>query len=882
MNFGKKSVSEKHERLNSTSAKVGKSAGVTALRALFFGLMTVLAIVICLGVGAFKGLIDSAPDISDVNIMPMGYATFVYDADGNEIQKLNSSDGNRISVSIDEIPLHMQHAIVAIEDARFYEHHGIDPRGIARAVVVAIKNKGKATEGASTLTQQLLKNNVFTDWTTEGTIDRWKRKFQEQYLALELEASLTAEGKDAKSVILENYLNTVNFGAGAYGVQTASQTYFGKNCSELTLSECAVLAAIPQNPTKYNPKRHPDYNSQRRAKVLKNMLEQNYITQQEYDEALADDVYSRIVQDSAETTEQPYSYFMDALISQLTEDLMTQKGYTAVQAKNAIYSGGLRIYTTQDPAIQQIMDEEYQNPDNFPEGVEIGLDWALTLKHSDGSTTNYSREMLQKYFRDQGDESFDLNFGSQEEAQAAVDAYKAAVITEGDTIQAERISFTPQPQSSMVIIDQHTGYVKALVGGRGEKTASLTLNRATDTYAQPGSTFKILSTYGPALDMGEITLSTIVRDEPYSYETGTPIKNSDGQYHGDISIRNAITISDNIVAVKTLTEITPQAGFNYLLRMGFDKLENSTASDVRQPLALGGITNGVTTLQLAAAYAAIANSGDYLTPVLYTKVLDQDGNVILDNSPAETNVFKESTAYLLTSAMEDVVKSGTGTMCQLDNMSVAGKTGTTTSARSLFFVGYTPYYTCAVWAGYDSNAAVPKGSQNFHKQLWQSVMSRIHEDLPDVGFEKPSSVKEATICSETGLLATSTCSSVTEYYSVDTIPTKRCSGHYVAPPEPEPTPEPVPEVTPDPAQGQQTVPGETTTPPQSTQPAQDPGVSVPPDSSEPTQTPDTGEGGGQTDETVPETPADTTPEAPAEPAPETPSGGDTAAPAGGQ
>ena len=236
--------------------------------------------------GAFRAIIANAPDISDVNIMPIGNATFVYDADGNMLQKLSAPTANRMSVSIEKIPLDMQHAIVAIEDERFYEHNGIDVRGILRAFVNGVASGFHFHEGASTLTQQLLKNNVFTNWTNEGSIERFRRKIQEQYLALQLEASLTAEGMDTKSVILENYLNTINFSAGTYGVQAASQRYFGKDCSQLTLSECAVLAAIPQNPYSYNPINHPEKNAERRKKVLDNMLEQGYITQAEHDDAL--------------------------------------------------------------------------------------------------------------------------------------------------------------------------------------------------------------------------------------------------------------------------------------------------------------------------------------------------------------------------------------------------------------------------------------------------------------------------------------------------------------------------------------------------------------------------------------------------------------------
>ena len=313
----------------------------------------------------------------------------------------------------------------------------------------------------------------------------------------------------------------------------------------------------------------------------------------------------------------------------------------------------------------------------------MGLDWALTVDHADGTRQNYSREMLQLYFREQGDSSFDLLFSSQEEAQSYIDQYKAAVVGEGDTIVAERSSFTPQPQAAMTVIEQSTGYVKGIVGGRGEKTASLTLNRATDTYEQPGSTFKILSAYGPALETGAVTLATHIEDEPYNYADGTPLHNSDNTYRGDVTVRTAIINSINIPAVKVLTEITPSAGFRYLLRLGFTTLEEG--QDEIQPLALGGITNGVSNLELTAAYAAIANGGIYVEPVFYTKVTDQEGNVLLENTPVETRVFKESTAYLLTSAMEDVVSEGTGTPFQLDNMTLAGKTGTTTSYMDLVF-----------------------------------------------------------------------------------------------------------------------------------------------------------------------------------------------------
>ena len=446
-----------------------------------------------MGIGAFKGLIDNAPDISEVNIVPVGEATFVYDANGNQLQKLTAPNSNRMPVSIEQIPLDLQHAVVAIEDERFYEHNGIDIKGILRAGVRGILNGGNFTEGASTITQQLLKNNVFTGWTNESIVQRFKRKFQEQYLAIQLEKQI----KD-KNIILENYLNTINLGNGNFGVQAAAQDYFGKNVNELTLSECTVIAGISQNPTKFNPVINPDKNTMRRKDVLDHMLEQEYITKEQYDECLADNVYDRIktVDQQQEQETHTYSYFIDELTEQVVKDLQEQRGFTEAQAYNALYSGGLRIYTTQDPNIQLICDEEYGNPDNFPSGTQVTLDYRLTVKHPNGEQENYSKEMLQEYFIQNENKDFTLLFDTPENAQAHVDTYKASILADGSEVISENVYLTPQPQSSICIIDQHTGYVKAIVGGRGEKSSSLSLNRATNTLRQPGSTFKPLATLG--------------------------------------------------------------------------------------------------------------------------------------------------------------------------------------------------------------------------------------------------------------------------------------------------------------------------------------------------------------------------------------------------
>ena len=784
MNYGKKSTAKKRTALISRSSMMGKRARVSFIRVLFVSLIALCIAVTCLGVGSFRGVIDTAPDVDDIDIMPLGYATFLYDDAGNQIRKLAAPDSNRLPVTLDQIPVDLQHAVVAIEDERFYEHNGIDVKGILRAGMKALTT-GDFSEGASTITQQLLKNNVFTNWTSESTqLERFTRKIQEQYLAVQVEK------KTDKDTILENYLNTINLGAGSYGVQAAARQYFDKDVWDLNLSECATLAGITQNPTKFNPIINPDSNRKRRKEVLQHMLDQNYITQDQYDETLADDVYSRIqaAQEKNSSTENTvYTYFEDELTDQIINDLMNIKGYTKKQATNLLYSGGLKVYTTQDSKIQNILDEEYADPSNYPDTVQYELDYALTVTDPDGNQVNYSKEMLQLYFQNE-DPDFDLLFDSPEDGQTYVDKYKASILANGSKVLAERVNFAPQPQSSMSVIDQHTGYVKALIGGRGEKTASLTLNRATDTTRQPGSTFKIVSTYAPALNEKGMTLATTFEDEPYEYPDGSPVNNATRSYNGTTTIRTAIQNSINVVAVKCLEKVTPELGLKYLDNFGFTTLAHGTEadkdangnvwSDANLATALGGITRGVTNVELCASYAAIANNGNYIKPIYYTKILDHNGNVLIENTAAERSVIKESTAFLLTSAMEDVVKQGTGTACQLDNMPVAGKTGTTEAYNDLWFVGYTPYYTCAVWSGYDNNEKLPDYARNFHKALWKKVMSRIHEGLPSKEFEKPASVEKLSVCEETGLLPRAGCPVITEYFDVGTMPTEYCDQHF--------------------------------------------------------------------------------------------------------
>ncbi len=788
MNYSKKGIRSKQKSLHATSTKVGKKILLSVLNLSLLAILAVGIIGISMGIGVFKGIIDSAPSIENVSVTPTGFSTFVYDLEGNQIAKLISQNSNRIPVTQDMIPEDLAHAFVAIEDERFYEHNGIDIKGIFRAAYVGISNGFHFTEGASTITQQLLKNNVFTDWTSEtGFADSLKRKIQEQYLAIELSKTMS------KDEVLLNYMNTINLGQNTLGVQAASLRYFNKSVNTLTLSECAVIAGITQNPSRYNPISHPEENANRRNKVLKNMLEQGYITQEEYDEALADDVYSRIqiVNEEVEDT-LVNTYFVDALTDDVMEDLLAA-GYNETQAFTLLYSGGLQIYSTQDPNIQAICDEVFSNEENYPADTRWYLNYALTIKKADGTYENHSTEMYRSYFREQNS-SFNLIYNSQEEAYAQIEEYKTAMLDAGDEVFDENISLTPQPQVSITIEDQHTGYVVAMIGGRGTKEGSRTLNRATDTTRQPGSTFKIVAVYAPAFDSAGLTLATMINDAPFNYASGRPVSNWWGsEYRGLNSLRQGIIDSMNIIAVKTLTMITPQLGFDYVKNFGFSTVvdrkeitvngETQIFSDIQQSLALGGLTDGVTNEELNAAYASIANNGTYIKPKLYTKVVDHDGNVILDNTlPDSRQVIKETTAWLLTDAMMDVVTQGTGASVNFGNMAIAGKTGTTSDYNDVWFSGYTPYYTATVWTGYDNNTKLRRGEErNLAKKLWRATMSKIHENLPSESFQMPSGIVQATVCARSGKLPIAgICDGTlkTEYFAEGTVPTESCDVHY--------------------------------------------------------------------------------------------------------
>lgn len=748
-----------------------------------------------IGIGFVRGAIDAAPSLDILDVQPQGYASQIYDADGNLMQTLVMEGSNREEVSFDQLPDDLVNAFIAIEDSRFYEHNGIDLKGILRAAYVGITS-GRFSEGASTITQQLIKNNVLQGGYETSMADKLRRKIQEQFLAVKLEDQL-----GSKETILEYYLNTINLGGNCLGVQTAAHRYFGKNVWELTLSECTVLAATTSNPSRYNPLTHPKENAVRRKIVLEKMYEQNFITYDQKNDALDDDVYSRIqTVDNATSGSTVFSYFTDAVYNQVCDDLQSKLGYSASQSYKLLYSGGLQIYSTMDPSIQSIVDEEVNNADNYISStgsrlLEYSLNYALTVCHADGSESTYTENDLISYFQSEKKQATFANiYASKEDIYRSVREFKASLLISGDSVTSETIIPILEPQESVVVMNQSNGQVAAISGGRGEKEGSLTLNRALHCSRQPGSISMILGTFAPAIDSCGATLASTYYDAPYSSGNQQVLNWWGNPYLGYNNIHQAITYSMNVIGARCLTSlVSDSTAYDYLELFG---LGSADLFETSSSLASTSQSYTVTNEMLTAAFASIANDGIYQKPTYYTKVLDRQGNILLESVPSQTRIIKSSSAALLTSAMEDVISSDssyyyqygitpTGKLCQVDSMTLAGKSGTTTSGSDVWFIGYSPYYTCGIWSGYDDSKVLSNGTE-YHKTIWQKIMARIHTDLDNKDFVFTDELESAKICSKSGLLAvdgvcnssSSNASVYTEYFAPGTAPTSYCDRHY--------------------------------------------------------------------------------------------------------
>ncbi len=666
------------------------------------------------GIGAYLGIIKNAPKLEALSIKPGTYTSImVSDTTGEEIERF-SGDEDRIYVELDEISIYMQNAVIAVEDERFRSHDGVDIKATIRSVYQTVL-KG-STQGGSTITQQVIKN--YLGYPRNDVVT----KLQEQFLAVKFERDLTealGSKEAAKDYILELYLNTIALGHGLNGVETASNYYFDKSAAELTVAEACVIASITQNPSGYSPDTYPDNNVKRATTCLNYMLDDGFITQAEYLEGsndLAGPVYTEIENSRkiVEENKTNFSYFTDQVITELTNDFMAM-GYSRNEANDLIYRGGITIYATQDLEIQEIVDAEMLNDANFNSSdyrIEVTYFYDVKDPATGDVSSKYKTELVK----------------TNDAADEFLETFKAQLEADGVDVVADRIQKVPQPQASFVLLENGTGRVLALSGGRGEKTSNRTFNRATQALRQPGSVFKVLAAFAPAIDSQMANASTVFDDVPDVYKsttTGEKFGNWYTQYRGLSTMREGVRDSMNIVAVKTMQLIGVNTSFEYLENFGFTTLSDS---DKNLAAALGGI-DGVSNFETTAAMATIANGGTYVKPVYYSKVLDHDGNLLIDNTTPETRqVMSPQAAYIVTDMMYDVVYGGgTGSALRFsNNMPVAGKTGTTSSKKDLCFTGYTPYMTAGIFMGYDTPRTMSSSSKE-HQKVWQKIMSQAHD-----------------------------------------------------------------------------------------------------------------------------------------------------------
>lgn len=735
---------ELRSQLKGKPTKCGFNRSWTHEAASFIGDILRIAIVavLCLcftlggfGAGMLLGYASTTKPLSigDLTSAEESQTSFVYDSENNVLAKLTGSENvDRIYVSYSAIKnTYIDDAIIAIEDERFREHSGIDIKRIGSALLSALANGGSATHGGSTITQQTVK--LISGQDEHST----SRKVQEWFSAMSLEQNLT------KDEILELYINLAPMGNNYVGVQAAAMNYFGKDASELTLPECALIAGLPKSPSYYNPLRESGRrNAQRRMRtILGKMYELGMITEDEYKDALNTELEFR--QRSTDRNATVNSYFTEYAISEVIGDIAEARGISRSLASSLVYNRGYHIYTTLEPGTQAILDEAFKQRDLFQ-----------------------------------------------------ADPDKIA-------------DYPEKPNASMVVINNSTGAIAAMAGGYGEKTMNLSLNRAVSTHRNPGSSIKPLLEYAPAFELGIIAPSTIVMDEPKHLDpqrpnTDWPV-NYTRSYLGAVTIRTALVNSLNTIAAELWTNVGGETALWYLKQVGIDR----TSEGAYPSQSVGGFTNGMSTLEMAAAYHTFATGGTYTEPYAYTQVLDSEGNVICRPDPISYQVYSAETCFFIGDILKGVVTNSTPSNYggQIENaddehIDTAGKTGTTSDNVDRWFCGFTPYYSAAVWYGYDNRLRqtnIPSCDYTGAVRIWMYCMNRIHENLPGATFTKPDTIITASVCSS-GYYPTDACREQGKIYTDYFV-----AGSYLCPRDDKPcpfhtTPTPTPIPTPDPNQ----------------------------------------------------------------------------------
>ncbi len=739
-----------HPRARSIfKARTKKPNFVLSVAATTIRLSFVLALCVALAllgavVGIAKAFVDTAPTLDLAALDAQDKTSFIYDSQGNLITDYKGTE-DRIMVSIDEIPEMLQNAFIAVEDARFYEHNGVDVKRIVGALVANFTSG--STQGGSTITQQLIKQTVLSSEQS------YKRKLQEAYLAMELETRYT------KKQILESYLNTIFLGGSYYGVRVAAYGYFGKSLDQLTLRECAMLAGLTRSPNYYNPRSNfytrntegsstPDITNNRTDYVLRQMRENGLITAQQYNAALDRSTASVLEKSPASTDMYAYPHYVEYAISDVVDTFLDLNGLEDTSAnryamENKLRTGGYSVYLCLDTEIQEIVEDTLANWSNYPR-LRDPSDKVYQSRNSDGTYTEIE-----------------------------------------------------QPQAAACVFDYRTGELKAIVGGRYKPTTRKTLNRASGMTMPVGSSIKPLTVYAPAIDLGASPAS-IAYNMPVpisgwkdsSGKDSWPKNYGGGGYKGPQSFRSALRNSYNTAAAQILmTYVGVSRSVEYLHLMGIpDKNINA------DPFGLALGSSGLTPVQMAVAFGTIANKGVYQQPLSFSRIVDNNGNVVVDMHQQQDRhqVFKPSTAYLVVDMLKEAVQSGTGTKAKISSQVVAGKTGTNSDSKGVFFAGMTGWYSGSVWIGHDNYKALSSKATggNAAAPLWQSFMEKIHKaknlDSREIIDGTPSdyNLVRVTTCGVSGQLATDACyndvngyKTITDYWSADSVPTAYCSMH---------------------------------------------------------------------------------------------------------
>ena len=739
-----------HPRARSIfKARTKKPNFVLSVAATTIRLSFVLALCVALAllgavVGIAKAFVDTAPTLDLAALASQDKTSFIYDSQGNLITDYKGTE-DRIMVSIDEIPEMLQNAFIAVEDARFYEHNGVDVKRIVGALVANFTSG--STQGGSTITQQLIKQTVLSSEQS------YKRKLQEAYLAMELETRYT------KKQILESYLNTIFLGGSYYGVRVAAYGYFGKSLDQLTLRECAMLAGLTRSPNYYNPRSNfytrntegsstPDITNNRTDYVLRQMRENGLITAQQYNAALDRSTASVLEKSPASTDMYAYPHYVEYAISDVVDTFLDLNGLEDTSAnryamENKLRTGGYSVYLCLDTEIQEIVEDTLANWSSYPR-LRDPSDKVYQSRNSDGTYTEIE-----------------------------------------------------QPQAAACVFDYRTGELKAIVGGRYKPTTRKTLNRASGMTMPVGSSIKPLTVYAPAIDLGASPAS-IAYNMPVpisgwkdsSGKDSWPKNYGGGGYKGPQSFRSALRNSYNTAAAQILmTYVGVSRSVEYLHLMGIpDKNINA------DPFGLALGSSGLTPVQMAVAFGTIANKGVYQQPLSFSRIVDSNGNVVVDMHQQQDRhqVFKPSTAYLVVDMLKEAVQSGTGTKAKISSQVVAGKTGTNSDSKGVFFAGMTGWYSGSVWIGHDNYKALSSKATggNAAAPLWQSFMEKIHKaknlDSREIIDGTPSdyNLVRVTTCGVSGQLATDACyndvngyKTITDYWSADSVPTAYCSMH---------------------------------------------------------------------------------------------------------